>query len=389
MSTSSLLQQAKALLKSTFDLEATVASAAPGRVNLIGEHIDYCDGYVMPFALEQNFVIAAAPNGLKTARFVDAKVDGQALISLEKDIQKGDPKWSNYPRGVIQYFMEASGKSIEGFDAAIVSNVPSGGGLSSSAAFELSVATLLEGLTNTTLDLKQKALLSQKAEHIFAEVPCGIMDQFASAFGKKDKLVFIDCLREEPTLIPFENPDLTVIVANTCVSHELSDGGYASRRLDTERALEKIGLTSWREAKIEDLEEAKHLLTETEYRRARHVIGEISRTLRAAEVLKQGDYTSLGKLMNASHLSLRDDFEVSCKELDLMVEIAQGLGSAHGVLGSRMTGGGFGGSTVTLCDSTQAPLIMETLEREYQKATDIKPQIFSSRPGEGARLLTL
>ncbi len=394
MSTTSLQQEASDQLKVKFGTEATVTAAAPGRVNLIGEHIDYCDGFVLPFALEQNFVIAAAPNGTTTARFADATVEGITEIDVAGEISEGEPKWSNYPRGVMHYFREETGCTIPGFDAYIISNVPSGGGLSSSAAFELSVATMLEGLTGEKLDTKVKALLCQKAEHNYAHCPCGIMDQFASAFGEKDRLVMIDCQSGEPTLLPFENPDLTVIVANTCVEHELSDGGYASRRKATEDGLVMIGkanlrpnITSWRDVSMDDVDAVKDTMGDVVYRRARHVVGEIQRTKDAAVALKANDFDTLGALMYASHASLRDDFEVSCEELDIMVEIAQSIGKAGGVIGARMTGGGFGGSTVTLCESAHAATIIATMNEQYLAKTGITPEIFTSRPSQGARLL--
>ena len=170
-----------------------------------------------------------------------------------------------------------------------------------------------------SLDTKEKALLAQKAEHDFAGVPCGIMDQFASAFGKKDHLILIDCQSGEPELVPFTNPDLEIIVANTCVSHDLSDGGYAARRKDTEDGLAAIGKSSWRDATMEDVEAAKEAMGDRVYRRSRHVVGEIARTIAAAEGFKSDDYADIGKLMKDSHDSLRDDFNVSCPELDLMV----------------------------------------------------------------------
>lgn len=387
MSINTLKEKALAGFTSNFGSEATIIAAAPGRVNLIGEHIDYCDGFVMPFALEQNFVIAAAPNGTTTARFADAKVEGITEIDVAGEITESTPKWSNYPRGVMHYFREQTGCTLPGFDAYIISNVPSGGGLSSSAAFELSVATMLEGLTGIKLDTKTKALLCQKAEHDFAHCPCGIMDQFASAFGETDRLVMIDCQSGEPTLVPFENPDLTVIVANTCVAHELSDGGYASRRKATEDGLEIIGKSSWRDVSLLDVETVKDTMGDVIYRRSRHVVGEIQRTIHAAAALKINDFDTLGSLMYASHTSLRENFEVSCEELDIMVEIAKSLGKEGGVIGARMTGGGFGGSTVTLCESSKAEAIIASMTQQYKDRTGIDSDIFTSRPSEGARLI--
>ena len=387
MDLTKLINEAKSGLQTTFAVEATHIAAAPGRVNLIGEHIDYCDGFVLPFALEQNIIIAASPNATSTVRLASSLGGGTVEIDVSGEIPEAEPKWANYPRGVMQYFREQTSCTLPGFDAYITSNVPSGGGLSSSAAFELATATLLEGLTGIKLDTKTKALLCQKAEHNYAHCPCGIMDQFASAFGEKDRLVMIDCQSGEPTLVPFENPDLTVIVANTCVAHELSDGGYASRRKATEDGLQTIGKSSWRQVSMADVDAAKEQMGDVVYQRSRHVVGEIQRTIDAAKALEANDFDTLGSLMYASHASLRDDFEVSCAELDIMVEIAQSLGKTGGVIGSRMTGGGFGGSTVTLCESSKANSIVAAMTSQYTERTGITPEIFLSRPSQGARLL--
>lgn len=382
-----LINDAKNSFKETYGNDANILAAAPGRVNLIGEHIDYCDGFVLPFALEQNVIIAAAPNGTTTARLASSQGDDVVEIDISGDILEAKPKWANYPRGVMQYFREETNCTLGGFDAYIVSNVPSGGGLSSSAALELATATLLEGLTSQTLDTRTKALLCQKAEHNYAHCPCGIMDQFASAFGEQNHIVMIDCLTREPTLIPFENPDLTLIVANTHVSHELSDGGYASRRTATEEGLKIIGKPSWRNVTMNDVEAARSTMGNLIYRRGRHVVGEIQRTIDASKALKNSDFDTLGALMYASHTSLRDDFEVSCKELDIMVDTARSIGKAGGVIGARMTGGGFGGSTVTLCESDKSADIVITMHEKYEARTGINAEIFISRPAQGARLL--
>ena len=383
---SDLVADASTGLSTKLQSKATITAAAPGRVNLIGEHIDYCDGFVMPFAIDRYIVIAGCANGTSQARIATALSDEIATLDLSVPQQPSDPKWANYLRGVIRGFQDR-GYHIPGFDAYILSSVPGGAGLSSSAALECATATFLEGLLDTHLDTKEKALLCQKAEHDFAFVPCGIMDQFASAFGKANRLVLIDCRSGEPELVPFENPDLTVIIANTMVHHELSDGGYAARRKHTEDGLAILGKPSWRDVTAEDVQANWSKLGEPVNRRSRHVVGEIARTKDAAAALARNDFEALGPLMAASHDSLRDDFEVSCKELDIMVEIARQIGRSGGVIGARMTGGGFGGSTVTLCESAKASEIAATLASEYEKATGIKPQIFASRPSQGAHLV--
>jgi len=381
-----LTSDAASGLAQHFDAPPTVTATAPGRVNLIGEHIDYCDGFVLPFAIDRHIVIAGRANNTSQVRIATSLGGNIATFPVSQPVTEGDPKWSNYIRGVIRGFQDR-GHTVPGFDAFIVSSVPGGAGLSSSAALECATATFLEGLLDTRLETKEKALLCQKAEHDFAHVPCGIMDQFASAFGKPNRLVMIDCQSGEPELIPFENPDLTVLVSNTMVHHELSDGGYALRRKHTEDALAIIGKSSWRDVTTDDITTHWNKMGHPVQRRARHVVGEIHRTIAAADALSRNDFEALGPLMAASHASLRDDFEVSCKELDIMVDIAEKIGRPGGVIGARMTGGGFGGSTVTLCESTRAIEIAETLSREYLAATGIAPEIFASRPCQGAHLV--
>lgn len=379
----SLVAEATTGLSKHFGAEARHVAAAPGRVNLIGEHIDYCDGFVLPFAIDRNVVIAGSPNGASSARIRSGSTVTPVDIPLSSPLEPDAPSWSNYIRGVIRGFQDL-GHDIPGFDAHIVSSVPGGAGLSSSAALECATATFLESLLGVSLDKRAKALLCQKAEHDFPGVPCGIMDQFASVFGEKDKLVLIDCRSAETTLIPFLDPGVTILIANTNVHHELTDGGYATRRKQTEDALALLGKSSWRDVAEPDVLNAREKLGDLLFRRARHVVTEISRTSATATALSGGDIGTLGELMAASHDSLRDDFEVSCRELDLMVEIARGIGREGGVIGARMTGGGFGGSTVTLCDSSHAAAIAARLTAAYQSATGITPDIFASRPAAGA-----
>ena len=381
-----LAAEARTLLERHYQQEPSLLATAPGRVNLIGEHIDYCDGFVLPLAIDRHVVIAAASNHSDRARV--RALDGQeAILSLADPQKAAPPHWANYLRGVFEGFRLRGSWPLPGFDAVIVSNVPVGGGLSSSAALELAFATIVEGLLDIVLDTREKALLCQKAEHDFAGVPCGIMDQFASAFGQKDNLILIDCQAKEPELVPLPSTDLSILVANTMVRHDLATSEYRKRREDTERALALLGKSSWREVNPAALETLRNEPDDLLFRRARHVVSEITRTVEAAEELRRDNYAALGPLMAASHQSLRDDFEVSCEELDLLVHIASGIGFEGGVLGSRMTGGGFGGSTVTLCRSEQLHEIADCLSGGYEEETGRTPQLFSTRPVQGARLL--
>ena len=381
-----LSAEARVLLGQYYQQEPSLLATAPGRVNLIGEHIDYCDGFVLPLAIDRHVVIAAAPSN--SGRACIRALDGQeAILSLAGPQEAAAPRWANYLRGVLEGFRLRGNWPVPGFNAVIVGNLPIGGGLSSSAALELAFATILEGLLNTVLDKKEKALLCQKAEHDFAGVPCGIMDQFASGLAQRGHLLLIDCQSHETELVPFHSTDLSVLVANTMIRHDLASGEYRKRREETEQALTLLHKESWRAVNLSDLEA---LVTNPDgllLRRARHVVSEIARTREAAEALHQGNYTALGPLMKASHQSLRDDFEVSCPELDLMVEIAEEIGPGGGVLGTRMTGGGFGGSTVTLCRSTEISEISDHLAAAYEKQSGKSPQIFASSPVQGAGLL--
>ena len=364
-------------------------AAAPGRVNVIGEHTDYNDGFVLPMAIERYTVIAAAPasNGAKKIQLRSTLGDGVISLDLTQPV-KPAPKgaWSNYPVGVIAGFL-ARGVKLGGFDALIHSTVPLGGGLSSSAALEVSTATLLEAITGLKLDPVDKALLCQKAEHDYAGMPCGIMDQFISVMGKQDHLLLLDCRSRKPELVPMSDPSKALLIINTNVKHELTGGEYAKRRAQCEQAANILSLPSLRDATADMLMRARGRMEEVVFRRARHVIGEIERTLHAAEAVRASNWPTVGQLMYASHSSLRDDYEVSCKELDALVEIAGNIGVKGGVWGCRMTGGGFGGCAVALVKTSAVFNIAAKIEKAYKQAAGIQPTLFVSRPGNGAVLL--
>jgi galactokinase len=369
--------------------QARWIAAAPGRVNIIGEHTDYNDGFVFPMAIERYTVIAAAPsaNNTRQIQLHSTHGDKPATVDLSKPL-KPFPKgsWANYPAGVIAGFL-ARGLNPGGFDAMIHSTVPLGGGLSSSAALEVATATLLEAITGRKLDPVEKALLCQKAEHEYAGMPCGIMDQFISVMGRENHLLLLDCRSRKPELVPMTDPSVAVLIVNTNVKHELTGSEYPARRKQCETAAEIIGVPSLRDATRDALERAKSKMDEVVYRRARHVIGEIERTLRAAEEVRKTNWPAVGTLMYASHASLRDDYEVSCTELDAVVEIAESIGPKGGVIGCRMTGGGFGGCTVALVQTKSVDSISKQIAAEYERRTSIKPSLFVSRPAAGATVL--
>jgi galactokinase len=387
MTLQELAQQTAADFKKALNRDPQWIAAAPGRVNIIGEHTDYNDGFVFPMAIERYTVIAAAPNGSQKITLRSSSGQGVATVDLSQPLKPGAKGfWANYPMGVIAGFLARNIKPV-GFDAVMNSTVPLGGGLSSSASLEVATATLLEAITGKTLDPVEKALLCQKAEHEYAGMPCGIMDQFISALGKKDHILLLDCRSRETKLVPFTDPTVSVLITNTNVKHELTGSEYPTRRKQCETAAKILGVPSLRTATAEKLEQTRGKMEEVVFRRARHVIGEIERTTHAAEGIRAGNWPTVGQLMYASHDSLRDDYEVSCKELDVVVDIARGIGLKGGVIGCRMTGGGFGGCTVALVKTDAVDAISQKLAAEYTKQTGIRPTMFVSRPGQGASIL--
>jgi len=362
--------------------------AAPGRVNVIGEHTDYNDGFVLPMAIDRYTVIAAAPAKSTSPRIQIASGAQSEIVkvSLRGEVTKGKPAWANYVRGVIAGFQRLKAK-IPSLDLLIESTVPLGGGLSSSAALEVATATLLEQVSGKLLDPVQKALLCQKAEHEFAGMPCGIMDQFISVMGQAGHLLLLDCRSRETQLVPLTDKKLSLLIVNTNVKHELTGGGYAKRREQCYAAAKALGVPSLRTATRKMLTAAKAQLDPVVFRRARHVIGEIDRTTKAVRAIKSGNWAKVGELMYASHAALRDDYEVSCAELDAVVEIAANIGSKGGVIGCRMTGGGFGGCAVALVETAKVKAISATIAKEYRQRTRIKPTLFVSRPAAGAQVV--
>lgn len=358
--------------------------SAPGRVNLIGEHVDYCDGFVLPMAVERRCVIAAVPMAGTVARIKTLTLGESTTIELgtAPAVSKG---WENYVRGVIAGFM-ARGAELSGFDAVVHSDVPLGCGLSSSASIEVATATLLEAMLRDPMDLLEKSELCQRAEHDYAGVPCGLMDQYASVNARRDHLMLLDCRSKQSRQVPFSDPDLQVLVINTNVKRKLVDGEYARRRSQCEAAAAAMGVGSLRDATMAQLDAARDGMDELAYRRGRHVISEIGRTQTAAAAISESDWVRTGELMYASHDSLRDDFEVSCAELDVVVGVARKLGAKAGVYGCRMTGAGFGGAAVALVRTADAREIETLIHRRYREKTGLDPHIFASRPAPGATI---
>lgn len=360
----------------------TIAAAAPGRVNLIGEHTDYNDGFVLPMAVQRQTVIALAPSNDTRVRIHSNSQDADAEWSVAYPITRGEPAWANYVKGVVAGFQKLS--LLPGFDAVIDTTVPLGGGLSSSASLEVAVACALEMLTQRWVTPTDKAKLCQKAEHEYAGVPCGIMDQSIAVLAQTGHAMLLDCRSMATRMVPLKDPKVAVLIANTNVKHALTGGEYAERRRQCEAAAKALGKPALRDATMADLLAARTKLDDTTFRRARHVIGEIARTTSAADAAGKNDWSAFGQLMLESHASLRDDFEVSCAELDTMVEVARKLMPSGGVIGTRMTGGGFGGCTVSLVQADRADRVASAMHDGYRKATGIDPTLFVTRPAAGA-----
>lgn len=387
MSLDSLVERGAEMFAKCFGHAPRWKVAAPGRVNLIGEHTDYNEGYVLPMAIERYTMMAADRNSRREVTLHSVTTGETASFNLRSNLQRGEPAWSNYVRGVVAGF-QRRGIKVSGFDAVIDSTVPFGGGVSSSAALEVAAATLLEAMTGRKLDPIEKALLCQRAEHEFAGVPCGIMDQFTSVLAQENHALLLDCRSRTATPVPMADSSVTVLIINSNVRHRLVDGVYASRREQCETAARALQVRALRDASLKELEAARAGLTDVVFRRARHVVTENERTLQAGQAIQAGEWRKVGELMYASHASLRDDYEVSCPELDAIVEIAQRISHQDGMIGCRMTGAGFGGCAVSLVRTHSVKAIARNFEEGYEARTGNLPAIFSSRPAGGAGVLT-
>ncbi|MFI2565066.1 galactokinase [Paenarthrobacter sp. NPDC018779] len=355
---------------------------APGRVNLIGEHTDYNEGFVLPFAIDKTAKVALRLRDDSTVRLLST-FGGHGLVetSLEGLEPGSGQGWSRYPLGVA-WALKERGIAVPGFDLLLDSDVPLGAGLSSSHAIECAVITALNELTDAGLGAEELVLETQRAENIFVGAPTGIMDQSASLRGAKGHAVFLDCRDQHVDLVPFdaESAGLVLLVIDTKVSHSHADGGYASRRASCELGAEVLGVTALRDVGVEDLEEASGVLDETTLRRVRHVVTENDRVLQTVELLGSQGPASIGPLLDASHASMRDDFEISCPELDLAVEASR----TNGAIGARMTGGGFGGSAIALTPVGQERQVRDAVVRAFAQARFTEPDIFTVTPAAGA-----
>ena len=356
---------------------------APGRVNLIGEHTDYNEGFVMPAAINYFTLVAIAPREGRTITARSDHFPDTVQLNLDHPTER-QKHWSDYPLGVALKLEEA-GHRLPGANLLIHGDVPIGSGLSSSAAIEVSTALALLDNAGLSIDRLVLAKICQKAENEYVGIRSGLMDQFIACFGKKDHAVMLDCRSLESTPLPLPD-EVKLVACNTMVKHQLANSEYNARREECEQGVSILAkhlptIRSLRDVSIEDLECFSADLTDVVYRRCRHVITENDRVLRAATALRAGELSTFGGLMALSHQSLRDDYEVSCQELDLMVEFAR---RAPGCVGARMTGGGFGGATINLVASEAVDEFTTKVRQSYADATNIQPEIYVCSAADGA-----
>jgi galactokinase len=366
-----------------FGQSPEIVTEAPGRVNLIGEHVDYCDGFVMPFAINDRTYAAISKRTDRSIRIASKQRPGEIFeISLDQLAPEGEGDWERYILGVIWAF----GDRIDsGLEILVDGGVALGAGLSSSAALECSIATALNKLFNANLSLPELARLAQRAENGYVGVPCGIMDQSVSLMAQAGNALLLDCRDLSTEQIPLDlaSAGLELLIIDTRAHHALVDGGYAERRASCESAAKKLGIKALRDCSVSELESARSKLTELEYMRAEHVVNDIARVHATVELLKRNDFVSVGKILTESHASLRDRFEISCPELDLAVDTAL----AHKSLGGRMIGGGFGGSAIALFKVSDIEPAKLAISEAFKAAGYVEPRFFTSLPSSGAAVV--
>lgn len=361
---------------------------APGRVNLIGEHTDYNGGHVFPCALDLGTYAIACKRDDSKIRLYSRNFEDLGIIEADVSHLVYDKKhdWANYPRGVVKMFKDAGYKIQTGFEVLFFGNIPNGAGLSSSASIELATSILLKGLFNLDIDMIEMVKLSQKSENEFIGVNCGIMDQFAIGMGKKDHAILLDANTLNYEYAPVKLDGISIVIANTNKRRGLADSKYNERRSECENALkklqEKLNISSLGDLSEERFEANKYLIkNEIERRRAKHAVYENQRTIKATKALNDGNIELFGKLMNESHISLRDDYEVTCSELDILVESSW----KNGAIGARMTGAGFGGCAVNLVPDNKLTEFIEKVGKEYEEKIGYEADFYVVSIGDGAR----
>lgn len=354
--------------------------ASAGRINLIGEHTDYNGGFVFPGAIDKVIMADIRPNGTDKVRVFSIDIDDYAEFGLREE-DAPSQGWARYVFGICREIIKRGGK-VEGFDAVFAGNVPLGAGLSSSAALESCFAFALNDLFNeNTIDKFELAKIGQSTEHNYCGVNCGIMDQFASVFGREGNLMRLDCRSMEYEYFPFHPEDYLLVLVDSRVKHELKDSPYNKRRESCERVAKRLGLETLRDADMKMLDSIKSDISEEDYRRARFVIGEKERVLAVCDALNAGDYETVGKKMYETHRGLSDDYEVSCEELDFLNDVARDCG----VTGSRIMGGGFGGCTINLVKKDLHDAFVDKAVKEFEAKYGHKPMIYDVVISDGAR----
>ena len=381
---SDLIQTVTDGFTSRFDVSPAGLWSAPGRVNLIGEHTDYNDGFVFPFAINRRTVVGISLRGDRLLRVASSFAAETVELSLDDLTPENLAGWSAYPLGVAWALSQfgADLAVLPGFDVFVDSDVPIGAGLSSSAAIESAVAVALNDLWELRLDRRVLARVGQLAENRAVGAPTGIMDQSASLLGQADAAVFLDCRSLDAEVVPlgFDGAGLELLIIDTRVSHAHSTGGYASRRASCELGARMLGVTSLRDLAVDDLGRAADVLDDETFRRVRHVLTENQRVIDTVRNLRAEGPTAIGALLNASHLSMRDDFEISVPELDLAVETARGAGA----IGARMTGGGFGGAAIALTPRALIPAVTAAVTAAFAARGFAAPDLFVVRAADGA-----
>lgn len=389
-----IIDHISAIYRTKFGSAPVHIARAPGRVNLLGEHVDYNDGFVLPAAIDRATYIAFSPTDTPHSTLVAADFAQQILFSAESVLTKTQadssplPDWGHYPAGIMWSLLEEK-LPISSMNAVFASDVPRGSGLSSSASVEMAFMLAWQTLSGWILPPMQRALLGQKAENKYVGVNCGIMDQFASACGIENKLLLLDCRSLEWKTIPLPG-NVSIVVADTTIRRKLTSGEYNKRRDACEEAVRLLkrdlpDIQSLRDVSVEDFNRLAEKLPEEIEKRARHVVEEIERSNQAEVILEAGDIQNFGRLMNECHVSLRDLYEVSCPELDAMTRIAQ---SIEGCYGARLTGAGFGGCTVNLVASEKVEAFARTLAMDYEQKTRLRPEVYITRASNGAELVT-
>lgn len=379
-------QELKKAFEATYGKPAEAVYFSPGRVNLIGEHTDYNGGAVFPCALSFGTNLLIAKNDKQVMNFKSLNQPEIVTLTFDQLTTRLENSWVNYPLGVIAQFIKRGVAMTQGFDILIWGNVPNGAGLSSSAALEVVTAYAFNDQLGTGFNRTDLALIGQKAEHEFALVNCGIMDQFVSANGAKDHAVHLNCDTLEFELVPVKLKGVKIVISNTHSPHKLDSGAYNQRVAECKKAVEQLNtvrpIKYLAELTEADFKAIEHAITDpVAHKRARHVVGEVQRTSDAVKALKEGKLELFGQLMNASHASLRDDYEVTGPELDCMAEEAWKI---EGVIGSRMTGGGFGGCTVSLVKEEAIDTFIAEVGKNYEARIGIKPDFYIAEIGDGA-----